>query len=52
MMDDDEFGAVGGMVGRGSLSTRRKPVPVPLCPPQNPHDLTWNLTKVPTVGTK
>jgi hypothetical protein len=30
-----ECGAVGG------LSTRRNPVPVPLCPPQIPHDLTW-----------
>jgi hypothetical protein len=35
--DDGEF---GGMIGRGNRSTRRKPVPVPLCPPQIPHDLT------------
>jgi hypothetical protein len=28
----------GGMViGRGNRSTRRKPVPLPLCPPQTPH---------------
>jgi hypothetical protein len=33
--DDGEF---GGMFGRGNRSTRRKPAPVPLCPPQNPHD--------------
>jgi hypothetical protein len=31
--DDDECGATGGMLGRGNRSTRRKPAPVPLCPP-------------------
>jgi hypothetical protein len=33
---DCEDGEVGGMngFGRGNLSTRRKPVPTPLCPPQ------------------
>jgi hypothetical protein len=30
-------GEIGGMIGRGNRSTRRKPAPVPLCPPQNPH---------------
>jgi hypothetical protein len=25
------------MIGRGSRSTRRKPAPVPLCPPQTPN---------------
>jgi hypothetical protein len=25
------------MIGRGNRSTRRKPAPVPLCPPQTPH---------------
>jgi hypothetical protein len=41
--DDDECGAVGGMrIGRGNRSTRRKPDPVQLCPPQIPHGLTWN----------
>jgi hypothetical protein len=43
MIDDDDYGAVGGMrIGRGNRSTRRKPAPVPLCPPQMPHDLTWD----------
>jgi hypothetical protein len=28
---------IGGMIGRGNQSTRRKLVPVPLCPPQIPH---------------
>jgi hypothetical protein len=27
--------------GRGERSTRRKPVPVALCPPEIPHELTW-----------
>jgi hypothetical protein len=40
-MIDDECGTVGGMkIGRGNQSTGRKPAPVPLCPPQIPHDLT------------
>jgi hypothetical protein len=30
-------GEIGGMIGRGNLSTQRKPAPVPLCPPQTPH---------------
>jgi hypothetical protein len=33
--DDGEFG--GMMIGLGNRSTRRKPAPVPLCPPQIPH---------------
>jgi hypothetical protein len=37
--DDDDDGEIGGMMmGRGNRSTRRKPVPAPLCPPQIPHD--------------
>jgi hypothetical protein len=39
--DDDECGAFCGMrIGKGNRSTRRKPTPLPLCPPQIPHDLT------------
>jgi hypothetical protein len=30
-------GEIGGMIGRGNRRTRRKPAPVPLCPPQTPH---------------
>jgi hypothetical protein len=31
IIDDDDYGAVGGMrIGRGNRSTRRKPAPVPL----------------------
>jgi hypothetical protein len=37
--DDDGCGAVGGMrIGRGNRSTRRRPAPVPLCPPQITYD--------------
>jgi hypothetical protein len=35
---DYDNGETGGMmIGRGNRSTRRKPTPVPLCPPQTPH---------------
>jgi hypothetical protein len=52
-MIDDDYGAVGGMrIGRGNRSTRRKPAPVPLCPPQIPHDLTWDRTRAATVGSR
>jgi hypothetical protein len=33
--DDAEIG--GMMIARGNGSTRRKLLPVPLCPPQTPH---------------
>jgi hypothetical protein len=50
---DDDYGAVGGMrIGRGNRSTRRKPATVPLCPPQIPHDLTWDRTQATTVGSQ
>jgi hypothetical protein len=36
---DGDCGETGGMkIGRGNRSTRRKPAPAPLCPPQIPHD--------------
>jgi hypothetical protein len=34
---DYDDGDTGGMIGRGNRSTRRKPAPVPLCPPQTSH---------------
>jgi hypothetical protein len=53
MIDDDDYGAVGGMrIGRGNRSTRRKPAPVPLCPPQIPHDLSWDRTRAAAVGSQ
>jgi hypothetical protein len=36
--DDGETG--GMMIGKGNRSTRRKPAPVPLCPPQAPTCLS------------
>jgi hypothetical protein len=38
------------MSGRGNRSTRRKPAPVPLCPPQIPHNLTRAQTRSAAVG--
>jgi hypothetical protein len=41
----DEYGAVGGMrFSRGNQSTQRKSAPMPLYPPQIPHDLIWDQT--------
>jgi hypothetical protein len=37
--DDDDCRAVGERIGKGNRRTLRKSVPVPLCPPQIPHDL-------------
>jgi hypothetical protein len=33
----DYDGEIGGMIGMENRSTRRKPAPMPLCPPQTPH---------------
>jgi hypothetical protein len=53
MIDDDDYGAVDGMrIGRGNPSTRRKPAPLPLCPPQTPHDLTWDRARAAAVGSQ
>jgi hypothetical protein len=53
MLYDGDCGAIGVMtIGRGNRSTRRKPVPVPLCPPQIPHDLTWAQTWAAVVGSQ
>jgi hypothetical protein len=34
---DYDDGEIGGMIGRGNRSTRRKLASVPPCPPQTPH---------------
>jgi hypothetical protein len=39
-------------IGRGNRSTRGKPAPVPLCPPQIPHALTWARTRATAVGSQ
>jgi hypothetical protein len=52
-MIDDECGAVGGMkIGRGNRIAQKKPTPMPLCPPQIPHDLTWTRTRTAAVGSR
>jgi hypothetical protein len=38
-------------IGRGSRSTRRKPVPVTLYPAKLPHDLNWDLTRGEKLAT-
>jgi hypothetical protein len=52
-MIDDESGAVGRMeIGWGNRSTRRKPAPLPLCPPQIPHDLIWAWNRAAALGSR
>jgi hypothetical protein len=53
MVDEGDCGAIGGMkIGRGNRSTRRKPAPAPLCPPQIPHDQTRARTRAAAVGSQ
>jgi hypothetical protein len=53
MIDDGDCGAIGGIkIGRGNRSTRRKPAPAPLCPPQIPHDQTRARTRAAAVGSQ
>jgi hypothetical protein len=47
--DDEEIGVM--MTGRGNRSNRRKPAPVPLCPPQTPH-VAWTRTRAAAVGSQ
>jgi hypothetical protein len=48
---DYDDGEIGGMIGRGNTSTRRKPAPVPLCPPQTPH-AARTRTRAAAVGSQ
>jgi hypothetical protein len=53
MVDDGDCGAIGGIkIGRGNRSTRRKPAPASLCPPQIPHDQTRARTRAAAVGSQ
>jgi hypothetical protein len=54
MIDEgDFFWAIGGMkIGRRNRSTRRKPAPAPLCPPQIPQDQTRARTRAAVVGSQ
>jgi hypothetical protein len=47
---DYDDGEIGGMIGKGNQSTRRKPAPVPLCPPQIPH-AARTRTRAAAVGS-
>jgi hypothetical protein len=47
--DDGEIG--GMMIGRRNRSTRRKPAPVPLYPPQTPH-AARTRTRAAAVGSQ
>jgi hypothetical protein len=48
---DYDNGEIGGMIGRGNRNTRRKPAPVPLCPPQTPH-VDRTRTRAAAVGSQ
>jgi hypothetical protein len=49
---DCDDGEIGGMViGKGNRSTRRKPAPVPLCPPQNQY-VARTQTRAAAVGSQ
>jgi hypothetical protein len=47
---DYDDGEIGGMISRGNRSTRRKPAPMPLCPPQTPH-AARTRTRAAAVGS-
>jgi hypothetical protein len=48
---DYDNGKIGGMIGKGNRSTRRKPAPVRLCPPQTPH-AARTRTRAAAVGSQ
>jgi hypothetical protein len=53
MIGEGDCGAIGGMkIGKGNRSTRRKPTPAPLCPPQIPLDQTRDRTRAAAVGSQ
>jgi hypothetical protein len=53
MIDEGDCGPIGEMkIGRGNRSTRRKPAPASLCPPQIPHDQIRAQTRAAAVGSQ
>jgi hypothetical protein len=50
-LGDYDDGEIGGMICRGNRSTRSKPAPVPLCPPQTPH-AARTLNRAVAVGSQ
>jgi hypothetical protein len=52
-MIDDQCRADGGMrIGKRTRSNRRKPAPLPRCPPQIPHNLNWARTRAAELGSR
>jgi hypothetical protein len=49
---DYDDGEIGGMIDRGNRSTRRKPVPVPLCPPRTPLAVRTRTRTVAVVSQR
>jgi hypothetical protein len=53
IIDVGDCGAICGMnIGREGRCTRREPAPMPLCPPQIPHDQTRARTRAATVESQ
>jgi hypothetical protein len=52
MMYDNEYGAIGGMTSREKRSTGIEPAPMPLCPPQIPHEMTWARARATAIGSQ
>jgi hypothetical protein len=50
-LGDYDDGEIGGIIGKGNRSIRRKHAPVPLCPPQTPH-ATRTRTRAAAVGSQ
>jgi hypothetical protein len=48
---DYDDGEIGGMIGKGNRSTRRKLASVPLCPPQTPQSAR-KRTRAAAVGSQ
>jgi hypothetical protein len=43
---------VNCIISKGNFRTRRKPAPVPLCPPQLPHEMIQAQTRAAAVGSR
>jgi hypothetical protein len=48
---DYDDGEIGGIIGKGNISIRRKPAPAALCPPQTPHAVRTR-TRAAAVGNQ
>jgi hypothetical protein len=51
VLGDYDDGEIRGMIGKVNRSTRRKPAPTPLCPPQTPHAARMR-TRASAVGNQ